>query len=463
MTEPRAARPWRVGRWLLVGSLVPLAFGIYLLAVPVQNPGVQDCGAPAVFSVTGRTNSRLPIGEDGTSAGDLSALRAQTPCSELVAQRLTWGSWAIVSFFALALTGAVLGLTDDRLKLRHAPRFEELLRERPAGAPGEVWDRPVVPQHDIGVALPDVESSDVEAFVVWSVVAVCVLLIVSGIGNAWDAFTVLNAAGLSGALVLAVVARLVAGAQLACVDTGARSPADRLRRAIPVAVACDWAGRIRPAFGTVGVEGHALVRAGVDRERALLDLGGNVTVAAVAHVALLALSFLAALVVGGGGGAWPRFPLALVLIVLAMAVVGAVVVSARIRQLPCTLGRPTVDRLVDRWRSTPIDVAAAFGLALVLPLVHATLLWTLAASLGGEPPIVPFLFWTVLALAFGAFAPVPEGFVAADLVLVIGFSLAGVAPVIAVVTVLLWRAVMVWLPLLPGGFVARSLVRKGAL
>ena len=102
----------------------------------------------------------------------------------------------------------------------------------PSGAPGEVWDRPVVPRDDIGVRLPDVESSDVEALVVWSVVTVCVLLIVAGVGSTWDALADINAIGLLGALLLAVVARVVAGGQLALADSGARPTADRLRRAI---------------------------------------------------------------------------------------------------------------------------------------------------------------------------------------------------------------------------------------
>jgi hypothetical protein len=454
--------PWRLGRWLLVASLVPLVVGVFLLAAPVRNPRVQDCGAPVIFSITGRTNSPLLVEGDVSPGEDLSALRAQTPCNELVKRRMRWGTGAVASFFVLALAGALLGLADDRRQLHHAPQFEALLRERPADAPGEVWDRPVVPRGDIGVALPDVESSDVDAFVVWSVAAVCVLLIVSGIDSAWDALGGLNVAGLVVALILAAVARLAAGSQLACVDTGERSPADRLRRAVPVAVACDWAARVRPDFGTVGVEAHALVRAGVDRARALLDLGGSCTLAAVSHLGLLGLLFLATLTVGGDDGSWPRFPVVLVVIVLAMAVVGVALLSARLRQLPCTLGRPAVDRLVERFAISPGTVALEFALAGALPLVHGAMLWTLTASLG-DAPVVPILFWTLCALAFRAWAPVPEGFVAADVVLVIGFSLAGVTPVHAVVSVLLWRVLSTWLPLAPGYLVTRRLVRRGTL
>jgi uncharacterized membrane protein YbhN (UPF0104 family) len=66
-------------------------------------------------------------------------------------------------------------------------------------------------------------------------------------------------------------------------------------------------------------------------------------------------------------------------------------------------------------------------------------------------------------LAFRAFAPVPEGLVAADVMLVLGFSVAGIAPVVAVAAVLLWRVLMVWLPLLPGYFVSKSLLARGTL
>ena len=66
-------------------------------------------------------------------------------------------------------------------------------------------------------------------------------------------------------------------------------------------------------------------------------------------------------------------------------------------------------------------------------------------------------------MAFRAFAPVPEGLLAADVLLVIGFSLSGVAPVVAVGAILLWRALMVWLPLLPGFVVTKTLVGRETL
>ena len=104
-----------------------------------------------------------------------------------------------------------------------------------------------------------------------------------------DALVAVNPAAWS-ARCFAAAARLVAGTQLALVDTGARLLADRWRRAIPVAAGERSAGRIRPAFGAIRVEGHSLVRAGVDRTRALLDLGVACLLAVLAHALLFVFS-----------------------------------------------------------------------------------------------------------------------------------------------------------------------------
>lgn len=448
---------------MLLASLLPLAFGIYLCASPVQNPGVQDCGAPVVFAVTGRTNGRLPPDGVVMPPDELARLRAQTPCNELVEQRMRWATWSFAGFLMLAFGGAILGLVDDRLSLRRAPRFESLLRERTSDLPGEVWDRPVVPESDIGVTLPDVEGSDVEALVVWSVVTVVGLAFVAGVGATLDPLGSVNVLGLLVVLVLAAGARLVAGAQLAVIDSGARAWPDRLRRALPVMVAADWAGRIRPAFGAIGIEEHALVRSGTARHRASLAVGVSCLVALVVHFVFAGVLFVAWVLAGERGGGWPRFPLVLVLVLLALVVAGLLVAVPRFRQLPCTLDRSTLDALRVRVQDAPTQVLILAGLSLALLVLHGLVVLVLLASLGSTVPAVAALFWVTMALVLRAWAPVPEGLVAADLLLVIGLCTAGVAPAIAVVAVLLWRVAMVWLPMVPGVIVTRRLVPRGVL
>jgi uncharacterized membrane protein YbhN (UPF0104 family) len=326
-----------------------------------------------------------------------------------------------------------------------------------------VWDRPVVPVTDIGVQLPVVESSDVEGFVVWSLATVVGLAVVGGVDNMLDAMSSLKVLYLVVALILAVGARAVAGAQLASVDAGARSPADRFRRAVLVMVAADWAGRVRPAFGAVGVEEHALVRAGVARDRVVRDLGLACVVAVLAHVVLLVVLFVGALVIGGGDGSWPPHVLVVVLVVLAMVVAGLVVGVARFRQLPCAIDRSTFDAARRGFEEAPVELLALAGLGFALPLVHGVLVTVLVASLGSSVALVPILFWVSAALVVRVVAPVPEGLLGTDLVLLTGLCLSGVAPAEAAVAVLLWRMVMVWLPLVPGYAMTRNLVRRGVL
>jgi uncharacterized membrane protein YbhN (UPF0104 family) len=454
---------WRVGRWLLAASLLPIALGVFFLVTPVTNPGVQDCGAPFAYSVTGRGNTRVAPSVNSPGADATAALRAQTPCSERVDSRLRQATWSIAVFIVLAGLGAVLGLVDDRLRLRGAPRFEQLLRERPAGAPGAVWDRPVVPVEDIGSTLPDIESSDVESFVVWSVVTLCVLFIVSGVGDALDAMTEANVLPVLAAIVLVVLMRVSGGAQLALIEAGLNQQRDRLVRAARVMIAADWAGRLRPAFGSIGVQAHTLVRDGVDRERSLVDMGAASVIAVVTHASLLGVSFIATIALVSFDGELPPKELLLILIVLAMAVAGVVMFPARVRRLPCTLGRATWRRFDERWRESPSEVAAQVGLAALLPVLEALVLVCTTTAVGGGASGVAVVFAALAGLAFGAFAPVPEGFVAADVVVVIILCLAGVSAIPAVAAVLYWRLLTVWLPLGPGFLMARNLVRGDAL
>jgi uncharacterized membrane protein YbhN (UPF0104 family) len=360
----------------------------------------------------------------------------------------------------MAAAGAALGLADDLLNFHRAPRFEQLLRERPPEAPGSVWDRPVVPRDEIGESLPEIESGDVDALVFWSAVTVFALLVVSGLGPLGDVLRDTAFLPVVVAVVAAATARLVAGGELASFDAFRE---DRIGRATAVMVANDWAGRLRPAFGAAGVESHYAVRAGVPRARALLDTGAAVAVALIVHAALLAVLLLATLVVGADGGTWPRYGVLLVLGVLAMSCAGIVMAPARVRRLPCTLGRSTIDRLREGWEQAPISTVRVALCAVLLPLIHGLVVVAGVGAFGGSGSVIPILFVTVLALAVGALAPVPEGFFATDAVLVLGLSLSGVVPVTAVATVLLWRVLMTWLPMLPGLIATRRLLERGLL
>lgn len=113
---------------MLLASLVPLVVAVGLVVVGVTNPGVQDCGAPAVFVVTDRDNARVAlVGVEITP--EQRALSTQPRCSARVEDRLRLAGGAGVAFVVLAGLGAGLGLIDDRLRLHREPPFESYLRD----------------------------------------------------------------------------------------------------------------------------------------------------------------------------------------------------------------------------------------------------------------------------------------------------------------------------------------------
>jgi hypothetical protein len=119
---------WGVAKGLLLASLVPLVVALGCFFVPVENPGVQRCGSPLLFAVGGERNQRVE--RAGIDDQTYDARRAQAPCSERAEARVRVGFVAGAVFVVLAGSGAVLGLIDDRRRLREAPRFEDLPGDR---------------------------------------------------------------------------------------------------------------------------------------------------------------------------------------------------------------------------------------------------------------------------------------------------------------------------------------------
>ena len=177
----------------------------------------------------------------------------------------------------LGLIGALVGLADDRAAYRAEPRFESLLRERPAGAPSDPWDQPVIPEADLGQRLPDIEWREVR--------------VVVGPGLGRDAgahgpgrvrsdvghvLAHVHVGWLLVAIVLVVAGYGVAAAGVLAATGG---PTARRRvarpRCWPPPSPSSFTGRLLPEYGAAGLAVHQLVRAGVDRSRAIRSGGGD--------------------------------------------------------------------------------------------------------------------------------------------------------------------------------------------
>jgi hypothetical protein len=129
----------------LLGYLV----AAILLTVPVETPGVQDCGAPGAYLLAGRLD-RIPddenriLGPDDeivTLDDDVAATARGTPCRERVAARA-------VPAVLLVVAATVVGTGAFAIELLVVrPRQRRLVREAlgpppDEPPPGSVWGDP---------------------------------------------------------------------------------------------------------------------------------------------------------------------------------------------------------------------------------------------------------------------------------------------------------------------------------
>ena len=182
--------------------------------------------------------------------------------TERVDSRLLISGLAVVVTVVAGLAGALVGLFDDRSRYRASPRFEVYLRERPAEAPSDPWDRPVIPEHDLGERLPDIEWREVRVVVWVGILAVVALAWLGPWSDVRHAIDHLRWGWVAAAVVLvALTYPLAAGGVVAATD----GPDGRRRRPFPpvlaTAVAASFTGRLLSGVRTGG-PGRAPARAG---------------------------------------------------------------------------------------------------------------------------------------------------------------------------------------------------------
>lgn len=107
---------------VLVGiALGALVLSALLFTVPVSNPQVQDCGAPAEFLL--RATSDRPLvdadgelinGWDAETDHDRIAQAQKDPCSKRVARRAVPAGGFLVLFWVLTPAALILGWSGRR-------------------------------------------------------------------------------------------------------------------------------------------------------------------------------------------------------------------------------------------------------------------------------------------------------------------------------------------------------------
>jgi uncharacterized membrane protein YbhN (UPF0104 family) len=274
---------------------------------------------------------------------------------------------------------------------------------------------------------------------------------VAGADRAW---LVLAATGILGLWVAGTVSQLG--------SVPVRLP---FRRLFAVQVAAGFANHVLPAgCGGMAVNVRFLHRNGLSRPAAVGSVALNLLAGTVTHTALLVVAVLlapasltAAYARGGPAGppgSWPLLvavglPLA-VLLVWATRRWGARGVR-HVREQLGTLGAVL---------RTPLRAAQLWLGSLAVPVLHCLTLWAVLRSLGGTVPLVPLALAYLVASAVAALLPSPGGFGALDVTLVGGLVAVGAPATTALATVLAYRLMTVWVPLLPGACMLAVLVRR---
>jgi undecaprenyl-diphosphatase len=447
---------------LLLVALLSLLFAVVVGFVPVTNPGVQSCGSPFVFSWHTSNDVVLPApGSPSAPANDLQLL-AQEPCHQRVDSRLLMSGLAVVVTVVAGLAGALVGLFDDRSRYRSSPRFEVYLRERPAEAPSDPWDQPVIPVHDLGERLPDIEWREVRVVVWVGIVAILALAWLGPWSDVRHAVEHLQVGWVLAAVVLVVVTYpLAAGGVIAATD----GP-DGSRRAFPpvlaTAVAASFTGRLLPEYGPAGLAVHQLVRAGQDRRTALDCLTALDSVSPLVHTGVLVLVGVVAATASHGSGDALHWEWAVGLALLVGIVVGLIDAPRRYATLVVRPDRRSLAQL-GRMTSDPVRLGGMVASALALALVNGLVVLVATRAFGASASAAAVLLVGLLLPVLVVVAPTPDGAGLVEAGLVLGLIWAGVDAGPAVAAMVLVRLVTFWIPMLPGWLALRRLEHSGEL
>jgi uncharacterized membrane protein YbhN (UPF0104 family) len=239
-----------------------------------------------------------------------------------------------------------------------------------------------------------------------------------------------------------------------------------LPRLLLVQVAATFANHLLPAgAGGMAVIARFLRRQRLSRAAAIGAIALNRLAGIIAHTALLVVVLCASpdpLRAALPDGRSPHtLPLALWMLGCVLVVLAVPAVRRRARARWAAV-RPELRGQLAVLRS-PARAVQLWGGSLAVPMLHCLTLYAVNRSLGGEVPALSLALAYLVASAVTSVLPSPGGFGALDVALVAGLVAAGADTPAAVATVLAYRLLTVWIPLLPGGCVLAVLLRRRVL
>ena len=232
---------------------------------------------------------------------------------------------------------------------------------------------------------------------------------------------------------------------------------------IEVQLASSFVNRVTPAnVGGMALNVRYLQKAGVPPPEAVTGMGLNVVAGGIVHIVLL-IVFFAWAGRSGGGFSMPSSSKLLVVIAILLAAIGVVMATRKGRHVLRTKVLPAVRQSFSSIGSlarSPQRLLALFGGSMGVTLAYIAALACAVNAFDGGTSVAQVGAVYLGSSLIAAAAPTPGGLGAMEAALVAGFTAIGMDGGIAVATVLSYRLVTYWLPILPGWISFRLLERR---
>ena len=222
-----------------------------------------------------------------------------------------------------------------------------------------------------------------------------------------------------------------------------------------------------PAVGGVALNVRFVQRSGVDPALAVASVGVWQVFAFVFHVALLLLSgFITGSQASSDASELVPSRTVLFVVVAVVLLLAAAFAVPQARRLLRDRVQPILTRIIPRlldMLQTPRKLALGVGGNLLLTIAFVLCLYASIRAFGGSLSIASIAVVYLAGSALGSAAPTPGGLGAVEAALSAGLTAAGLPGSTAVSSVLLFRLVTFWLPVLPGWLCFSALQRRGAI
>lgn len=232
-------------------------------------------------------------------------------------------------------------------------------------------------------------------------------------------------------------------------------------------VASSFLNRITPAkVGGMAANVRYLQKAGIDTPVAITGVGISNVAGVVVHLSLL-LIFLVA--TGSNAGLpidLPSGQAVLVGLAVVLVLAGVVMLLPWGRKVFLRGVWPIIRKAgegIGQIGRDPLKLLLVFGGSFVTTTAYIFALWYSIEAFGGGIGFVTVATVYLAGSAVAQAAPTPGGIGAAEAVLIAGLTAFGLASVVAVPAVFLYRIATFWLPIIPGWAAFQKLQREGAL